>query len=61
MVERSPGPAPARVREPLPRSYREVLRDIAQRVQRLQQDYSDPRRYYDRRDTLADEIDALTR
>jgi hypothetical protein len=30
-------------------------------VQRLQQDFADPRRYYDRRDTLADEIEALTR
>lgn len=43
----------------MPASAIAQLRDIAQRLARLAPDYQRPQRYYDRRDTLVDELDQL--
>lgn len=50
-----------RVEVALPPAHLERLADIRRRLARLSPDWSDPRRFYDRRDTLIEELVALER
>jgi hypothetical protein len=45
----------------IPDGYREQVREIARKLAGLSPDYSNPHRYYARRDDLVDRLDRLSR